>query len=60
MVVTVHRPLRVVAFNANGIGRQAYDVRKYAMAKNRCGPFLGDTPETTYEVLHTELPYISN
>jgi exonuclease III len=28
MVVTVHRPLKVVAFNANGIGRQAHELRK--------------------------------
>jgi hypothetical protein len=28
MAATVHRPLKVVAFNANGIGRQAYELRK--------------------------------
>jgi hypothetical protein len=28
MVITVHRPLKVVAINANGIGRQAYELRK--------------------------------
>jgi exonuclease III len=28
MVATVHRPLKVIAFNANGIGRQAYELRK--------------------------------
>jgi hypothetical protein len=28
MSATVHRPLKVVAFNANGIGRQAYELRK--------------------------------
>jgi hypothetical protein len=28
MVAIVHRPLKVVAFNANGIGRQAYVLRK--------------------------------
>jgi hypothetical protein len=27
-VATVHRPLKVVAFNAIGIGRQAYELRK--------------------------------
>jgi hypothetical protein len=28
MAATVHRPLKVVVFNANGIGRQAYELRK--------------------------------
>jgi hypothetical protein len=28
MAATVHRTLKVVAFNANGIGRQAYKLRK--------------------------------
>jgi hypothetical protein len=28
MAATVHRSLKVVAFNANGIGRQAYELRK--------------------------------
>jgi exonuclease III len=28
MPTTVHRPLKITAFNANGIGRQAYEVRK--------------------------------
>jgi hypothetical protein len=28
MSATVHRPLKFVAFNANGIGRQAYKLRK--------------------------------
>jgi hypothetical protein len=28
MAVTVHRPLKVVVFNANGIGRQSYELRK--------------------------------
>jgi hypothetical protein len=27
-MTTVHRPLKIVALNANGIGRQAYEVRK--------------------------------
>jgi hypothetical protein len=27
MAATVHRPLTVVAFNANGIGRQAHELR---------------------------------
>jgi hypothetical protein len=28
MPTTVHRPLKIIACNANGIGRQAYEVRK--------------------------------
>jgi hypothetical protein len=28
LAATVHRPLKVVAFNGNGIGRQAYELRK--------------------------------
>jgi hypothetical protein len=28
MAATVHRPLKVVAFNDNDIGRQAYELRK--------------------------------
>jgi hypothetical protein len=28
MAARVHRPLTVVAFNANGIGRQAHELRK--------------------------------
>jgi hypothetical protein len=27
MAAIVHRPLKVIAFNANGIGRQAYELR---------------------------------
>jgi hypothetical protein len=28
MPATVHRPLKIIAFNANNIGNQAYKVRK--------------------------------
>jgi hypothetical protein len=28
MPPTVHRPLKIIEFNANGTGRQAYEVRK--------------------------------
>jgi hypothetical protein len=28
MPTTVHIPLKIIALNANGIGRQAYEVRK--------------------------------
>jgi hypothetical protein len=29
MAARFHRPLKVVAFNANGIGRQRYELRKH-------------------------------
>jgi exonuclease III len=28
MPTTVHIPLKIISFNANGIGRQAYEIRK--------------------------------
>jgi hypothetical protein len=28
MAAVVHRPLKIIAFNANGIGKQGYEVRK--------------------------------
>jgi hypothetical protein len=28
MPTAVHRPLKIIAFNANGVGGQAYEVRK--------------------------------
>jgi hypothetical protein len=28
MATTVHRPLKIITFNANDIGRRAYKVRK--------------------------------
>jgi hypothetical protein len=35
MPITVQRPLKITAFDANGIGRQAYQVRKRLQDKNR-------------------------
>jgi hypothetical protein len=32
MPTRVHRPLKIIAFNANGIGRQAYEARKQLQA----------------------------
>jgi hypothetical protein len=32
---TVHRPLKILAFNNNGIGKQAYGVRKQLQGLNR-------------------------
>jgi hypothetical protein len=33
--------------------------QKRARSNNRCGPFIGDTSETTYAVLHSKLPCTS-
>jgi hypothetical protein len=56
MAATVHRPLKVVAFNAKATGRQAYGATKtHAESRNRRCPFLGDTSETTYEALQSKL-----
>jgi hypothetical protein len=59
MAATVRRPLKVVAFNANGIGRQAYELRKQLQdLKIDVALFTETTCETTYEVLHSKL-YVS-
>jgi hypothetical protein len=56
MVAVVHRPLKIIAFNANGTGRQAYEVRIHvARLKNRCSPLFRDASENSYEVLHSKL-----
>jgi hypothetical protein len=55
MAATVHRPLKVVAFNANGIVRQAYELQKQMQClKIDVALFNRDTSETTYEVLHSK------
>jgi hypothetical protein len=60
MVVTVHRLLKVIAFSANGIGRQAYELQKQMQdLKIELSLFLGDMSETTYGVLHSKLSCIS-
>jgi hypothetical protein len=56
MSASVYRPLQFIAFNANGIGRQAYEVSKHLLTlKNRSGPVLTDIPETSYGVLYSKL-----
>jgi hypothetical protein len=43
MPTAVHRHLKIIAFNANGVGGQAYDVRKLLQdLKIDRGPVLGD------------------
>jgi hypothetical protein len=41
------------------LGDKPMNFETHARPKNRWGPFLGDTSETTYEVLDSKLPYIS-
>jgi hypothetical protein len=56
MVAVVHKPLKIIALNANSTGRQAYEVRKLvARLKNRCSLLLRDTFETSHEILHSKL-----
>jgi hypothetical protein len=43
MAITVHGPLKIVAFNANGIGRRTYEARIKLQDKNKRGLFLRDT-----------------
>jgi hypothetical protein len=57
MEATVYRPLSVVAFNANGIGRQAYELRKQMQDLKIDVALFKNTPENTYEVQHPKLSY---
>jgi hypothetical protein len=52
MAARVHGPLTVVAFNANGIGRQAHELRKQMQDLKIDVSHFSDTSETTYEILH--------
>jgi hypothetical protein len=48
MPTAVHRPLKIIAFSVNGIGRQAYQVIKQLQdLKNILGPVLRNTLETS-------------
>jgi hypothetical protein len=58
MVVAVHRPLKAVAFNANGTGRQAYELRKQMQELKIVVALFSQTSETAHEVLHSKLPYM--
>jgi len=46
MATRVHRPLKVVAFNANGIGKQRFEVSKQ-LQDRRIDVALGDTCKTS-------------
>jgi inorganic pyrophosphatase len=43
MPTTVHRPLKVIAFNANGIGRQSFEVRKQLQELKIDVPLFSET-----------------
>jgi hypothetical protein len=59
---TAHRSLKIIAFIANGIGRQAgpRGHKTVAKLKNKRDPVLRDTPETSYEVLHSKIRFSSD
>jgi hypothetical protein len=42
-VVAVHRPLKVATFNANGVGRQAYELRKQMQSLKVDAGFFSET-----------------
>jgi hypothetical protein len=45
--VRVHRPLKVVEFYANGIGKQRFDFSKQLQHRRTDGPSLRDTSKTS-------------
>jgi hypothetical protein len=55
MPTTNNRPLKIVEFNANGSGRQAYGVRKQSQNFEIDVALFSETSQTTDEVLHTKL-----
>jgi hypothetical protein len=58
MAASVHRPLKVIAFNANGIWRRPYELSK--QLKDRCGSALTDISQTSREVLYSKLSFLSD
>jgi hypothetical protein len=54
MQTTVHRALKITAFNANANGRQAYEVRKQLedlKSIGLCSPVLREAAQTSHEGL---------
>jgi hypothetical protein len=47
MATRVHRPLKLIAFNANGISRQRHESIKLLQHQKRCGPTLRDTSQNS-------------
>jgi hypothetical protein len=51
MSTRIHRPLKVLAFNANGIGRQRYELSKELQELLvDVAPVFRDTFETSWEI----------
>jgi hypothetical protein len=59
MSTTVHRPLIIIAFNANGTERQTYEVRKQLQDLKINMSLFSDTPETSHEALYSTLRFLS-
>jgi hypothetical protein len=55
MPTTILRHLKIIAFNANGIGRQAYVVRKQLHDLKIDVALFRDIAGTHFEVLHSKL-----
>jgi hypothetical protein len=61
MVTKIHGPLKVIAFNANGIARQRYELSKQLQDVHiDVALFSGTHNETSQEVLYSKLPLLSN
>jgi hypothetical protein len=55
MAAVVHGPLKIMAFSSNGIWEASPRVQKTVVRfDNRRGFLVGDTSETSYEVLHSK------
>jgi hypothetical protein len=46
MPTTVHRTLKIIAFSANNIGNEAYEVRKQLKILKTDVTLFSETPET--------------
>jgi exonuclease III len=50
MATKVHRPLKVVAFNANGIGRHRYELSKQLQVQRIDVALFSDTPHERFYI----------
>jgi hypothetical protein len=61
MAARVHRPLKVIAFNANGIWRQHYELSKQLLRLTYTyGSALRDTAQIPREILYLKLSLLSD
>jgi hypothetical protein len=58
MATKVHRPLKIVAFNANGIGRQRYELSKQMQDLKIDVAVFGDTQNLTKSFLFQIITFI--